>query len=535
MTVTDNLGATATDSVQVTVSPIEVTVSVENSTGGLVGDSVPVKALVRSKYEVREVVATLAGRQTALAYDTGYFKGTLSLAGEPYGSSYTLSVRATDVRGNVDDDSLVVIHDNPPVLTVLKPLDQSVALGTMPVDIRCTDDLPGCVVEVWTIPRGELQTLLAKAPTALATTVDLSEWTGTAVSLALLCRDSSGQLTRQDIRVNVESPARLAIVSEVPGPIVDADATRLLFMESQATGDRLAIYDRATSLTEDIPVPSGMGVSPYYGSSYLTPSGAVFLATTEGEYPTTRLYVWRQGALTEIAQSPGSLNVSDNYAIWSWGEYYPDVNLYRMNTATGVTTLVSPDAEAAGNSVAADGTVAFSTRSTHQIVRDRDGLQTVLTNDPSHWHTEPLIDGDQVVYLRIDPSGVDKPYSIVLIEGADLIPLTGSRAILPQRGYDYQLKDGWTAYTDLGTQQQLHVFTRSPQGAVTRHTDFSTESRIDRLGGAGEVMIRNGLKRYFSRGLGPVEVSSQYGQAYWLNGAWYVAIGTTLLAVDTSN
>ena len=168
-------------------------------------------------------------------------------------------------------------------------------------------------------------------------------------------------------------------------------------------------------------------------------------------------------------------------------------------------------------------------------MRDRDGLQTALTNDPSHWHTEPLIDGDQIVYLRIDPSGVDKPYSIVLIEGADLIPLTGSRAIPPQRGYDYQLNDGWTAYTDLGTQQQLHVFTRSPQGAVTRHTDFSTESRIDRLGGAGEVMIRNGQKRYFSRGLGPVEVSSAYGKAYWLNGAWYITIGNTLLAVDTSN
>ena len=537
LTVTDNFGATATHSVQVTVSPIEVTVSVEGSTGGRVGDSVPVRALVRSKYEVRDVIAALAGRQTALTYDAGYFKGTLSLAGEPYGSTYTLSVRATDVRGNVDDDSLVVIHDNPPVLTVVKPLDQSVALGTMPVDIRCTDDRPGCVVEVWTNRVGSLETLLASAPAALATTVDLTEWIGTTVSLALLARDNAGSVELRYLSVYVENPTRLAIVTEVPGPILDADATRLLFREPLATGDRLAIHDRVTNLTETIPVPSGMAVSYY--DSYLTPSGAIFLATTGSAYPVTRLQVWRQGALTETTQgsfvSGSTLSVSGNYAIWIGGEYASDFNLYRMNTATGVVTLVSTDAEPPYHSVAADGTVAFSTLSTYQIVRDRDGLQTVLTNDPGYLHEYPLIDGDQISYVRYNWSDVDKPYSLVLIDGANIIPLTDSRTTAPWPRDDYQLNGGWTAYTDLGTQQQLHVFTRSPQGAVTRHTDFDTESRIDRLGGAGEVMILNRNKRYFSRGLGPVEISSEAGEAYWLNGAWYVAIGTTLLAVDTGN
>jgi len=49
-------------------------------------------------------------------------------------------------------------------------------------------------------------------------------------------------------------------------------------------------------------------------------------------------------------------------------------------------------------------------------------------------------------------------------------------------------------------------------------------------------MIINGQRtRYFSRGLGPVEVSSAAGEPYWLNGAWYIAIGTALLAVDTGN
>ena len=91
----------------------------------------------------------------------------------------------------------------------------------------------------------------------------------------------------------------------------------------------------------------------------------------------------------------------------------------------------------------------------------------------------------------------------MLIEGADLIPLTYSRTTATKPMDDYQLNGGWAAYTELGTQYQLQVFTKSPQGAITRHTDLSTSSRIERLGGAGEVMIINGQKRYFSRGLGP--------------------------------
>ena len=72
LTVTDNLGATATHSVQVPASFIQVGLSVDNGgPGQLVGDSVAVVAYVLAAYEVRDVIATLAGRQTALTYDAG--------------------------------------------------------------------------------------------------------------------------------------------------------------------------------------------------------------------------------------------------------------------------------------------------------------------------------------------------------------------------------------------------------------------------------------------------------------------------------
>ena len=131
------------------------------------------------------------------------------------------------------------------------------------------------------------------------------------------------------------------------------------------------------------------------------------------------------------------------------------------------------------------------------------------------------------------PAGLEQQFAIALIEGDDLVSLTAKRSPEPDPVEDYQINSGWTAYTDLGTQQQLHVFTRSPQGVVTRHTEFSTDSYVDRLGATGEVMIVNAGKRFFSQGNGLVEVSSSTGTRYWWNGAWYVAIGNALLAVDT--
>ena len=530
LTVTDNLGATATHSVQVTVSLIGVTASVENSVGGLVGDSLPVLAVVQSVYEVGGVVAAIAGRETALTYDPqrSAFRGTLSLAGEPPGN-FTLTVRATDVRGNVDDVSLIVTHDTPPVLTILKPSNESVALPDMPLDISCTDDLPGCVVEVRLyLGMGQGTVLIASAPTALSGSADLSAWIGTRQRYDFYAKDSAGQSTSQPLYVYVESPARLAIVTEVPGVILDADETRLLFRERQETGDRLAIYSRATTLTEDIP-PVGNRYVPKPG--YLTPSGAVFVAQDADSSFNSRPYLWRQGTLTELAQSldsPDSLMASGDYAIWNTG-----ANLYRVNTTTGVPTLISSEAGNWGNSVAEDGTVVFWTAGTYQIVRDRSGTQTTLTSDTTQWHIYPVTDGSNVVYRKSDPAGLEQQFAIALIEGNNLVSLTEKRTREPDPFDDYQINSGWTAFTDLGTQQQLHVFTRSPQGVVTRLTDFATDSYIDRLGATGEVMIINGGKRFFSRGNGLVEVSSSSGTSYWLQGAWYVAIGNALLAVDT--
>jgi hypothetical protein len=114
------------------------------------------------------------------------------------------------------------------------------------------------------------------------------------------------------------------------------------------------------------------------------------------------------------------------------------------------------------------------------------------------------------------------------------LQLSAPRAAEPLPSRDYQVAGGWVAYTDTGNLGQLHVFTRSPAGDLTRHTDLGSSSSIDRVAGNGELMIINFGRRYFSRGTGLLEISSDAGHSHFLAGSWYVVIGRALLAVDTA-
>ena len=535
LTITDDRGATNSTTRQVVVQaapppPVAVTIQ-EPAAGGLVPDLIWVGVSVRSTYELSSVVATLAGRPTALAYTSEAFQcapgwkcpgyaATLSLAGQPTGS-YPLTVRATDVRGNVGEASSTMIHDNPPRLTVTQPLDLSVALPTVPLDARCGDDVPGCTVELRIDG-----SLVQSAPGALTEPIDLSSLLGTTVKLLLRARDSAGQLASEERTVYAEDGTRLRVVAEVPGAILDADANRLLFVVPGPGGDALAIHDRGTGLTATIPLPARRDV--FDDAAFLTPGGAIVVSTQrDGSSLTARLHLWRFGVLSDLGRPDGldSLVVRGAHAIWNDGK-----DLYRLNTVSAASTRVSSEAGNWNNSVADDGTVAFWTTA-YQIVMDKSGRQTALTSDTSRWHVWPVTDGNDVVYRRTDTGR--REHAIVLIAGSAPIVLAAERDVEPLSGSDYRVNAGWAAYTDLGAQEQLHVFTRSPLGVVTRHTDLAASSRIDKLGPNGEVMIISRSQRYFSRGTGLVPVSSSSGESYWLDGAWYVAIGRALLAVDT--
>jgi hypothetical protein len=498
--------------------------------GDFVPDAVSLLVRIQSTYEISEVIASAAGREAALSFipdsractrGCPAYVGTLSLAGLPMGS-YTITVRARDVRGNTDELTIAVVHDNPPVLSITQPVDRSVVLGSMPIDARCTDDAPGCVVEVM-FDTG----VPASSPAALVGSVDFSGVTGGLAHLFVRARDSANQVTQVMFSLYFEGTGRLSAVAQMPGEIRDANAAKLLFLRSAAAGGTLGIYDRASGTTEDVPLPAGQAVSGL--DARLTPSGAVFQTSGQQTPFTTAIHLWRLGALTTIPGSSGlSASPSGNFALSS-----DFSNLYLTDTGTGASTLVSSNAGSGFNDVLDDGTVFFWTTD-YQLVRYRAGQQTMLTNDPNQQHVYPLADDTGVVFRRRpNPLPLQGPSeSIGLIEGGQEIVLAGLRESSVASGRDYQRNAGWTAYTDLGAQGQKHVFTRSPQHEVKRLTDLATTSEIVRLGSNGEVMIRSAGGRYLGDGSRLLPVSST-GESFQIAGEWYVAIGSTFLAVDS--
>lgn len=508
--------------------------------GDAVPDAVPVFVHVQSTYEVRTVTASLDGSSVPLSFDpqSGRFVGTLSLAGRPTGARYGLGVRAVDTRGNADELSVEVVHDNPPEITVAQPIDLSVALPTVPVDARCTDDQPGCIVEL--IVGGERQ---QSAVGWLSGSVDLGAWTGRSVRVVVRARDGTGQIVEQQRLIYVEDGLRLAIVAEVPGEVVDADATRLLFVQRSGQGDALAIYDRVTGSTEPVAMPAGLEIDRggWKVDAYLTSGGAIFMANERGGLPvdwsgpnTSRVYLWHDRVLSQLGrpQVQDTLAVNGSYAIWHERQQSgvaPHGRLHRIDTSTGTASDVRIEGVSYPAGVAPDGSVAF--RDVRGVVLDRSGQQSVVLPKAGH---EPLTDGASVVVRSVFAPTPPEKYAILLVKEGTPMSLTGNRAsVTSEPGREYQLANGWTAYTDLGSLGQLHVFTRSPDGTVTRHSDLAASSLIDRLGDNGEVMMISEPRRYFSRGAGMVPVSSSAGESFLVGGRWYVAIGRALLAVNT--
>ena len=138
---------------------ISITVS-QPAPNGLSGDSLFISATVTSTYEVASVTAQVADRTANLAYSAGQaWTNTISLVGLSRGQQ-TLSVVATDVFGASNQVQQAFIHDVLPVLTVLEPLDYTVARPEVKLSAVATDDDPaGCVITVTTQGRSEYDTV----------------------------------------------------------------------------------------------------------------------------------------------------------------------------------------------------------------------------------------------------------------------------------------------------------------------------------------------------------------------------------------
>lgn len=481
---------------------------------------------LKSTFELSSVVARIGNKSVPLLFSArtpcgkmacpAGFSGVLDLSGLPEGE-HTLEVIAVDAQGRQAKHSQLVNLDDRPVLTVTSPAMESVATPSIPVSATCTDvGLEGCTVSII-----NLGTELASGSGGINRAVDLSAFAGTRVDLIFVATDSRGQVVKTTRTVYVENSPNLTPVATVDGEIVDLQDNRLLYKSSTTLGEQLRILDRSNNTTANVPVPAGKEVLEAYLSNY----GAMFATQDVGNNSTTwRLYEWNRNTLYDLGvpNASSSLTVSGSYAIWSKGE-----TLIRRNLTTLANDTLSSSAGNWYNDVTKNGVVSWWSMDFQVFLND--GTTSQITND-AFMNTYPRTDGHYTVYKK---SADQLSHAIVLFNGTSEVTLRSAARPDPRAGRDYQLRDGWVAYTDLGNQGQTQLWTYDAQGNKAQRSLFFAASEIDTLGDGGRVMFMSGGRRYLSIGSGiATDVSSAQGKSYHINNQWYIAIGRVLFSVN---
>src|SRR5690349_375315 len=96
-----------------------------------------------------------------------------------------LTLTACGGGGGDGGDDVDNTPGSSPRLTITQPLDGSLALPSIPIDVRCVDDRPGCQVDVryydeyctgrgCTVDVRDYSEVLARGTAGLATTLDLA-------------------------------------------------------------------------------------------------------------------------------------------------------------------------------------------------------------------------------------------------------------------------------------------------------------------------------------------------------------------------
>jgi hypothetical protein len=503
--------------------------------GELVGDDLRISVEITSLYEIQLVKAVVETLETNLEWRLDYYcgncwTGNILISGLTRGPKL-LTVTVTDIYGSTEVAETTFIYDQPPVLNIQAPLDLTVARPQLQLTISCTDDDPlGCAsINVYSSVYYGTETLIATGQNNINQSVSLAYYDGQYIKLSIYARDSAGQSVYVTRRVYVESSVKLHEVERVSGLLWDVQPDRILYVD--CVSGALKILNRLTSQDTillnlsnqlDCPLNAPGDSFVFRRHGFLTPLGAIFSAAGS-------IYDYQDGVLLEldhVGGSAGSLEVKGNYAIWN-DDYLGQSNSHLLlrNLITG--TIITIATQNMDSDVASNGDVVYSLY--NQIYRYRDGITTEIPSDVNPYRMNPLTDGINIVYSTCDTEYNNRKCDIVLYGESGKIILVGIR----DGSGEYQINDGWVAYTKLGSGGQLQVWTHSPSGVDTQISFFGSSSQIGSLAPNGEVTFVNRDRLYLSKpGLVPVDISSSLCRSFWQNRQWYVHIGRSLFLYD---
>ena len=496
----------------------------------------PVSVDVSSTYDLASVVARVDTVSTTMMPATlPTWNGTMNLTSLPYGNLVVV-VTATDVFGATATASRPFMHDEPPVITVMLPVPNSVARPTLRVMATCSDDNPGGICMNFGAGTGNGGGLSGAGTNMIDGTIDLTAMDGTAGRMFVTANGPFGNLPGVPVPIFVENSPDLAHVATLGVRVLDIDETRILYIDGAGMVRTRARTGGAETVLGPI---ADQGTAPPYGR--LTSTGAVYVSMNApmGACDPEELFEWRGSG---AAVSLGRPCQANGFSKWSlagdWGfRYELSSNPTRRNFATGVSAVVTypPDVGLPyGNSfrhvLGRQGELVRTIADGDDVrfVRDLDGVQTEIGRGRSG-QVNPVYDGTALAFLQRD-----NPNDRVSLARAGMPALVLGDPLIPQYPHlTYNVGGGFVAFTRRSmTSGARQIWRRNLDGSEQNLTPFASDSVVDAVATNGNVtVITGGQTRYLATdGAGlPQHLGSELGRTVFLSDGVYIVIGRSVL------
>ena len=495
--------------------------------------SVSVGVTVYSSAALTAVTAAINNRQVNLTYISPVnnainYQGVLSLKGLPY-DTLNLIISATDANNYTVSDTVEIIHDSPPVITVDSPFAYTVARPYAYVKATATDSSG---IQSFTLSLLNQPDSASYPGGSVDTALDLSAYT--SASIVLTAVDNRGQVSRRTIPVFVDMSPYLSVYYTAKGEILDFRYNRALFLDGN-NNNNLRIADIADSAVTSIPVPYMIGRNyTQTQPAYLTPYGAIFM-TNPGPLPPTgsvdSIFEWNQGAIT-LRQSCYGLSADSDFAAWTSAGVNDSLYLRDLSTQQN-TGIARTDQQ---GTVSGNGLTLYASGGLYQYL---GGTSTLISSVGA----APVTDGQNVVFTGVFPKGVATfSDSIMWYDG------TSTHVLGPDTlSWSYAVNHGYISYLSPDTLSQPQILVRSPSGHTRQVTSVGSTANnppaISCMNMYGQMMYAFYDSYYGSQGIfyadttgAPKRIDTQNPGVRFYNGQWFYILGNTVFKVnvDTS-
>jgi hypothetical protein len=527
-----NMASTVTRTINVIEASPDITLTLKShSSGSLVGDIVPIAVTVESVYELASLTAQIDDSVTTLVYSEEAiwilicacygpgFVGDLSLTGVPSGD-YTMVIRATDSTAQTAQISITVTLDRAPTLNVTSPMNLSVARPTIPLNLSCGDDSGSCTIVV-SINGQEV----VRGTDTLEQDIDLTDRDGTVIDLIISAVDSRQQTTVDSRSIYVETSEFIASIFEAPAEVLDFTDNTVLYRKTDSNDLVISDLTKTDQTTVNLPVDYESG-----DIAYLSANGAIFVASNGPSVTYNNLFDFNDGNLYDLGypNDDSSLVTDGNYAIWSNAK-----TLTLRDLSNKTNRIVSTNAGNWQNDVAESGLVVYWDHN-YSVVLDSDGSQSTIASDVNLWNTYPITDGDSVVYRKHDACCQDQNYSLYVYRANSNTLLSNLGLNRPSQGRDYQINNGWIAFTDIGSSGQKQVWTLDPSNVKVKRNAFGTESTIVHLASNGELIFTFSGEYYLSKPDGTfTQIGLSQGQVGYDADGWHLTLGREIFRIQS--